>query len=428
MSRRRPTSLALLAIASLVAAACGPGPSGREPADELAAGFARPPDSARPWVYWMWMDGNLTREGITADLEAMRAAGIGGVIIMEVNVGVPRGPVKFMSAEWRALFKHVVREAERLGLEITLNAGPGWTGTRRPVGQARSSPCSTSSPARSRPSGPARFDAVLPRPPRRPAFFGEGGLPPELKKTDGRVLPRRGRAGLSDARRRTADRRHRREGPLCPGALFLAAGRQAVPARPGRFPRPAPPERRSIPARVVDLTDKLSADGRLAWDVPAGRWTDPSLRPDDHGRQHAPGPGAGPRARVRQARRGRPRRPLRRVRRRAAPRDRPPPDGRRGGLDDAAHRQLGDGRPELDGRLPRGIPAAARLRSPALPAGRHRPAGRKPGDLRALPLGPAPDRPGAGHREPRRASQGARPPRRLRPVHRALRHDAAAPT
>ena len=91
--------------------------------------FANPPDSARPWVYWFIMDGNLSREGITADLESMKAAGLGGVILMEVNVGIPRGPVEFMSEAWRALFKHAVEEAERLGLQITLNAGPGWTGS-----------------------------------------------------------------------------------------------------------------------------------------------------------------------------------------------------------------------------------------------------------------------------------------------------------
>ncbi len=99
---------------------------------DVASGFLDPPDSARPWVYWFILDGNLNREGITADLEAMETAGIGGVIIMEVNLGIPRGPVEFMSEEWRALFKHAVEEAERLGLEITLNAGPGWTGSGGP--------------------------------------------------------------------------------------------------------------------------------------------------------------------------------------------------------------------------------------------------------------------------------------------------------
>jgi (4-O-methyl)-D-glucuronate---lignin esterase len=51
------------------------------PADGLQKEFRTPPDESRPWVYWVWMDGNLSRDGITADLEAMKRAGIGGVII-----------------------------------------------------------------------------------------------------------------------------------------------------------------------------------------------------------------------------------------------------------------------------------------------------------------------------------------------------------
>lgn len=58
----------------------------------LAEDFVAPPDSARPWVYWFFMDGNLTREGISADLEAMKRAGIGGAIILEVGIGIPRTP------------------------------------------------------------------------------------------------------------------------------------------------------------------------------------------------------------------------------------------------------------------------------------------------------------------------------------------------
>jgi hypothetical protein len=52
---------------------------------EWDSGFRTPPPEARPWVYGMWMDGNVSREGITADFEAMQRAGIGGVIIMEVD-------------------------------------------------------------------------------------------------------------------------------------------------------------------------------------------------------------------------------------------------------------------------------------------------------------------------------------------------------
>jgi hypothetical protein len=97
-------------------------------ADDFQA-FQNPPDSARPWVYWFIMDGNLSKEGITADFEAMQKQGIGGIILMEVNIGVPRGKVDFMSEEWQNLFVHIVREAERCNLSVTLNSGPGWTGS-----------------------------------------------------------------------------------------------------------------------------------------------------------------------------------------------------------------------------------------------------------------------------------------------------------
>ena len=125
------------------------------------------------------MDGNLSREGITADLEAMHAAGIGGALIMEVNVGIPRGPVEFMSEAWRALFKHAVEEAERLGLELTLNAGPGWTGSGGPWVKPEQSMQHLVASAVDV-TGPMKFDAVLPRPEPRPPYFGESGLPAAL--------------------------------------------------------------------------------------------------------------------------------------------------------------------------------------------------------------------------------------------------------
>ena len=74
------------------------------PTGDLAKEFASPPGAARPWVYWFWLDGNINREGITADLEAMKRAGIGGVLIMEVDQGTPAGPVPFGSPAWRELF------------------------------------------------------------------------------------------------------------------------------------------------------------------------------------------------------------------------------------------------------------------------------------------------------------------------------------
>lgn len=153
-----------LLISGILVAAAAPEPH----ADSLATGFRSPPAEARPWVYWFWMDGNVSREGITADLEAMRRVGIGGMVMMEVDVGVPRGPVGFMSPEWRILFGHAVREAERLGLEITLNAGPGWTGSGGPWVRPGQSMQHLVASVREV-TGPMEFEGELPRPqPREP--------------------------------------------------------------------------------------------------------------------------------------------------------------------------------------------------------------------------------------------------------------------
>lgn len=101
---------------------------------ELGAGFSDPPASARPWVYWFWLDGNITREGITADLEAMQQVGLGGALWMwggGVGEGV-KGPVKFLDPQWWELMRHTVIEADRLGLKINLTAGSGWSHTGGP--------------------------------------------------------------------------------------------------------------------------------------------------------------------------------------------------------------------------------------------------------------------------------------------------------
>ncbi len=93
--------------------------------------FLNPPDSARPWVYWFWLNSNVTREGITADLEAMKRVGIGGVLIMDVDQGTPPG-LGFMSEQWQDMFRFAVEEAQRLGLEINMNNDAGWTGSGGP--------------------------------------------------------------------------------------------------------------------------------------------------------------------------------------------------------------------------------------------------------------------------------------------------------
>jgi len=74
------------------------------------------------------MDGNITREGITADLESMQRVGIHGALLMDIAAEIPPGRVAFLSEEWRALFEHAVQEAARLGLELSVNTRTGRCG------------------------------------------------------------------------------------------------------------------------------------------------------------------------------------------------------------------------------------------------------------------------------------------------------------
>ena len=240
-------------------------------ASSLESGFQNPPPETRPWVYWYFMDGNLSREGITADLEAMRASGIGGAIFLEVDLGLPRGPVKFMSPEWRQLFAHAVHEAERLGIEIVLGSGPGWCGTGGPWVKPEQSMQHLVA-SETNVIGPARFDGVLPLAKPRAPFFGEGTLTPELKQQwrefyrDVAVLA----FPKPKGDRRIAD--------LDEKALYQRAPYSSFPGVKSSLPMPA--EHPAWPAAeciaqdgVVDLTSQMSPDGRLTWDVPPGEWT-----------------------------------------------------------------------------------------------------------------------------------------------------------
>ncbi|MCC7493831.1 MAG: DUF3395 domain-containing protein [Fimbriimonadaceae bacterium] len=99
---------------------------------DLEATFRNPPASARPHTWWHWMSGHITREGLTADLEAMAKVGLGGAQMFDVQPGVPEGKVLYNSAEWRALTVHAVKEAQRLGIELCIHNCAGWSSSGGP--------------------------------------------------------------------------------------------------------------------------------------------------------------------------------------------------------------------------------------------------------------------------------------------------------
>jgi hypothetical protein len=99
---------------------------------ELEQGFHQPPGKSGIRSYWWWLNSGVTKECITKDLEAMKENGYGGAIIFDAgssNYSVAKktnaGPA-FLSREWLELFSHAVSEADRLGLEISINVQSGW--------------------------------------------------------------------------------------------------------------------------------------------------------------------------------------------------------------------------------------------------------------------------------------------------------------
>ena len=98
----------------------------------LAKEFQSPPNSSRPRTWFHVMSGNMTKAGITKDLESIKAVGIGGVLLFNVTQGIPVGPVKFNSDEHIELVRHMAAESERLGLAFGVHNCDGWTSSGGP--------------------------------------------------------------------------------------------------------------------------------------------------------------------------------------------------------------------------------------------------------------------------------------------------------
>ena len=103
--------------------------------DTLLAGFRTPPPPARPRVWWHWLSGNVSREGITKDLEWMHRIGIAGAMMFDGDMGAPQivpQRVTVLSKEWQSNLRFAAQEADRLDLEFSMAAAPGWSETGGP--------------------------------------------------------------------------------------------------------------------------------------------------------------------------------------------------------------------------------------------------------------------------------------------------------
>ncbi len=213
-------------------------------ADSLEEGFRNPPNSAKPHTWWHWVNDNISKEGITADLEAMKRVGVGGVQIFNVDVGVPSGGITFMSERWREMMVHAVKEASRLGIEVCLHNCAGWSSSGGPWVKPEHAMLMVVTRG-VQVQGPRRFDEVLPQPETRAGFYRDiAVLAFPTPVGDRRIANIRGKAAYD-----------RHDG-------ILPVAEPSAPAE-------------SIIARasVLNLTALMGASGRLTWDVPPGDWT-----------------------------------------------------------------------------------------------------------------------------------------------------------
>ncbi len=102
----------------------------QESVDALKSGFENPPNSAKPRVWWHWMNGNVTKEGIQLDLEWMQRIGIGGFQNFDAAIATPQfvqQRLVYMTPEWKSAFLFTTQLADRLGLEEAIAGSPGWS-------------------------------------------------------------------------------------------------------------------------------------------------------------------------------------------------------------------------------------------------------------------------------------------------------------
>ncbi len=237
----------------------------------LEEGFVNPPQSAGIRCFWWWLNGNVTKNAITRDLEEMKAKGFSGALIVDAgganqrgNKQVPAGPT-FATPQWRKLFKHAVQQADKLGLELSLNIQSGWNLGGPNVTPEMAAKMLTwseiqiegpahASPSTSRGSGPVSFNQELPEPQKRAGYYKDiAVLAFPLRQVEHIQ-----REPIRDLKAKAASHE---VGMSAPDCRFLL---EDIPA--------APDEQDTRLQDILNITDKMTPEGILNWQVPSGKW------------------------------------------------------------------------------------------------------------------------------------------------------------
>ena len=231
-------------------------------AQTLEVGFAHPPQSAGIRCWWWWLNGNVTREAITRDLEEMQAKGFSGACIFDAggaeqrgNDQVPAGPM-FGTPAWRDLFKHAVGEADRLGLVLSLNIQSGWNLGGPDVTPEEATKHLTWSEIRV--SATNRQPLALPRPKTTDGFYRDIAVLAYPVRAVAKLEPATNRPPVRNLREKAV---FTELGGSAPDTRFLL---EDVPGTPG--------EEDTRLADILEVTAHVQSDGRLNWRPPSGEW------------------------------------------------------------------------------------------------------------------------------------------------------------
>src|SRR3984893_8102385 len=146
---------------------------GQSSRDALESGFLNPPDSAKPRVWWHWMNGNITKEGIRLDVEWMHRVGLGGFQTFDAALMTPQvvdHRLVYMAPQLKESFLFATKLADHLGLEEAITGSPGWSETGGPwVPPAQAMKKLVWSETRVQ--GGTPFQGALPKPPTNTGPF-----------------------------------------------------------------------------------------------------------------------------------------------------------------------------------------------------------------------------------------------------------------
>ena len=166
--RRSPAST--LALAACLVSVTLPA----QQADPLAAGFATPPATAHPRVWWHWMNGNITKEGITQDLDWMHRVGIVGFQNFDAALNTPKvvdQRLIYMQPGWQDAFRFAIDKGDSYGFEMAIAGSPGWSETGGPWVKPEQAMKKVTW-SETTVAGGAAFRGVLAPPPRATGPFG----------------------------------------------------------------------------------------------------------------------------------------------------------------------------------------------------------------------------------------------------------------